>query len=223
MSENPLSASQMDSIVPEPEGAAGRRRFLITAVGVAGAAAVGLFADILVQNMSPGRAVAAEGAPVDVDISKIEPGQLLMVAWKKKPVWILRRETWMLNILDDPALRRRLRDPDSKAAQQPAQQFINGNYRALRPHLFVAVALCTHMQCIPDYRPTRHTVTPWWFGGFHCPCHGSIYDLSGRVFEGSPAPLNIPIPPYYWKSESVVRIGETDPGGKYEDWTPSIW
>jgi ubiquinol-cytochrome c reductase iron-sulfur subunit len=223
MKNETLSTPPMDSIRPEPEGAAGRRRFLTAAVGVVGASAVGLLADILVQNMNPGHAVAAEGAPVDVDVSKIEPGQLITVEWKKKPVWILSRQPWMLKALSRPALRQRLRDPDSKAAQQPAERYVNGNFRALKPDLFVAVALCTHMQCIPDYRPNRHSVTPWWLGGFHCPCHGSIYDLSGRVFEGSPAPLNIPIPPYYWKSDTVVRIGESDAAGRYEDWTPEIW
>ncbi len=213
----------MDSIKPEPGTDGNRRTFLLATAGVLGAGAAGLFADILVDNMNPGKAVQAEGAPIEVDISKMRPGQLLLVEWKKKPVWILRREPWMLATLDQPPLLSRLKDPHSRQNQQPAPQFVNGNYRALRPDVFIAVALCTHMQCIPDYRPAPHTVTPWWPGGFHCACHGSMYDFSARVIEGSPAPLNIPIPPYFWKTSDVVTIGEIDANGGDKNWSPDIW
>ncbi|MGH8318493.1 MAG: ubiquinol-cytochrome c reductase iron-sulfur subunit [Steroidobacteraceae bacterium] len=212
----------MDSIKPQVD--ASRRRFLLTAAtGVLGAGAAGLFVGVLVDDMNPGRAVAAQGAPIDVDVSKIEPGQLIVAEWKEKPIWILHREPSMLDTLSEKGLLQRLKDPGSSASQQPSAHYINGNYRSLKPQLFVAVALCTHLQCVPNYRPAPHSVTSWWYGGFHCPCHGSTYDLSARVFEGSPAPLNIPIPPYYWKSESVVRIGEGDADGLHESWTPAIW
>ena len=215
----------MESISAEPEtpGAAARRRLLVVSAGLLGAAATGLLADILVTSMNPGRDVAAEGAPVDVDVSRIESGQLIVAEWKKKPVWILRRDESMLAALADQSLLARLRDPESKAPQQPSARYVNGNFRALKPEFFVAVALCTHLQCVPEYVPEPHTVTPWWRGGFHCPCHGSIYDLSARVFEGSPAPLNIPIPPYYWRTATVVRIGEGDAHGLDEDWNAAIW
>lgn len=213
----------MDSLRPDTGVSVGRRRFLTASVGVVGAAAAGLFADILVNNMNPGKAVAAKGAPVDVDVSKIEPGQLITVAWKKKPIWILHREKSMLKTLSNKDLLQRLKDPASSSPQQPAKHYINGNYRALKPHMFVAVALCTHLQCVPDFRPAPHSVTSWWYGGFHCPCHGSTYDLSARVFEGSPAPLNIPIPPYYWKTDTIVRIGEGNADGLHQNWTPDIW
>ncbi|MHB1541054.1 MAG: ubiquinol-cytochrome c reductase iron-sulfur subunit [Steroidobacteraceae bacterium] len=213
----------MDSIRPEQQTDKGRRNFLITAAGVLGAGAVGLFADTLIENMNPGKAVEALGAPIEVDVSRMEPGQLILAEWKKKPIWILKREPWMLQTLSEPSLLRRLKDPHSEQNQQPAAQFINGNYRALRPEIFIAVALCTHMQCIPAYRPAPHTVTPWWPGGFHCPCHGSMYDFSARVVEGSPAPLNIPIPPYYWKTNTVARIGEINAAGLDKDWSPDIW
>lgn len=222
MSEENLTSPTMDSI--ERELDEGKRRFLLAAVtGVVGAGAAGLFASMLVDNMNPGRAVAAEGAPIEVDVSKIEPGQLIVAEWKKKPIWILHRKQSMLDALSDKGLLQRLKDPGSAAPQQPSDRYVNGNYRALKPQLFVAVALCTHLQCVPDYRPAPHSVTSWWYGGFHCPCHGSTYDLSARVFEGSPAPLNIPIPPYYWKSDAVVRIGEGNPDGLHGDWTPEIW
>lgn len=223
MTDTTCTNPEMESLAPDDAVAKGRRRFLISAAGILGAGAVGLLADVLVDNMNPGKAVAALGAPINVDVGKIEPGQLIMVEWKKKPIWILHREDWMLKTLSNPGLLRRLKDPDSKTAQQPSAEYINGYYRAFKPHMFVAVALCTHMQCIPDYRPAPHTVTSWWYGGFHCPCHGSTYDFSARVFEGSPAPLNIPIPPYYWKSDTVVRIGEGNKRGIDQNWTPEIW
>ena len=213
----------MDSIRPAQKTDQARRNFLIGTAGVLGAGAVGLFAAALIDNMNPGKAVEALGAPIEVDVSRMEPGQLILAEWKKKPIWILKREPWMLKTLSEPSLLSRLKDPHSKQNQQPAPQFINGNYRALRPEYFIAVALCTHMQCIPAYRPAPHTVTPWWPGGFHCACHGSMYDFSARVVEGSPAPLNIPIPPYYWKSDTVARIGEVNVSGLDKDWSPEIW
>lgn len=214
---------EMDSIKSESDVDQGRRRFLIGAVSLGGVGISGLFSAVLVDNMNPGKAVAAMGVPVDVDVSKLEPGQLILIVWKKKPVWVLRREPSMLKTLSEPGLLKRLKDPHSLAPQQPASKYINGNYRAFRPDFFIAVALCTHLQCVPDYRPVPKTITPWWYGGFHCACHGSLYDLAARVIEGSPAPLNIPIPPYYWKSDTVARIGEGNPSGLNKTWTPAIW
>lgn len=223
MSDQPATEPQIDSVSADKPGDAERRRFLLGTSGVIGAAAAGLLADVLINNMNPGMAVAALGAPVDIDVSKIEPGQLIVAEWKKKPVWILHRKQWMLDTLSKPSLLKRLRDPHSHAPQQPSAKYVNGNYRALKPHIFVAVALCTHMQCVPDYRPARGSVTRWWDGGFHCPCHGSTYDFSARVFQGSPAPMNIPVPPYYWTSDTVVRIGEGNSSGAHKSWSPAIW
>lgn len=223
MTSETFNNPQMDSLRPDTEVSKSRRRFLTASVGVVGAVAAGLFADILVDTMNPTKEVAAEGAPVDIDVSKLEPGQLLVGEWKKKPIWVLHRPKWMLETIHDKGLLARCKDPDCKAKQQPAKKYINSGYRALKPHMFVAVALCTHMQCVPDYKPTPHSVTSWWYGGFHCPCHGSMYDFSARVLEGSPAPLNIPIPPYYWKTDTVVRVGEGDSHGLHQDWTPEIW
>lgn len=219
MLQVPLSAMESIALPDDPR----RRQFLGAVGGAAGVAAAALFAYIVVDNMNPGKAVAAMGAPVDVDVSKMEPGQLILIEWKKKPVWVLRRDKRALDTLSDPDLLRRLKDPESRHAQQPSEQFVNGNFRALDPEYFIAVALCTHLQCIPSYRPTPHTVTPWWFGGFHCACHGSLYDLAARVIEGSPAPLNMPIPPYYWVSKTVARVGLGDEHGALQDWEPSIW
>jgi len=223
MSDRPATEPHMDSVEADAPDDVRRRRFLLGAAGLIGATTAGLFADILVSNMSPGLEVAAMGAPVDVDVSKVEPGQLIVAQWKKKPVWILHRKQWMLDTLSKPGLLKRLRDPHSTDPQQPARHYVNGNYRALKPHIFVAVALCTHMQCVPDFRPAQGSVTDWWYGGFHCPCHGSTYDFSARVFQGSPAPMNIPVPPHYWTSDTVVRIGEGDAQGTHKTWTPAIW
>lgn len=223
MSEPIASPPSMDSIRPDDATDGSRRRFLIAAIGVIGAGGAGLFASTLLESMNPDYAVDALGEPVDVDVSRIEPGQLIVVQWKERPIWILHRTAQMLQTLRDPGLLKRLRDPKSTAAQQPGSDYVNGNYRAIRPDIFVAVALCTHMQCVPDFRPAPHSVTSWWYGGFHCPCHGSMYDFSARVFEGSPAPLNMPIPPYYWRSHFVVRVGEGNDHGSDKNWTPSIW
>lgn len=197
-----------------------RRRFLIATATVVGATGIAAWAIPFIKSMEADKAVAAEGAPVDVDISKLEPGQLITAQWRHRPIWILHRQKWMLDTL--PKNKPRLKDPTSQAAQQPDKNFINGDYRALRKDIFVAVAICTHLQCVPNYAPKPKSVNTWWPGGFHCPCHGSMYDFSARVFDGSPAPLNIPIPPYYWKKETLVRIGETK-DGKYQNWVPSIW
>lgn len=223
MTDTTDSPAIMESIREGADVSLPRRRFLVAAASVTGAGAVGLFAGMLVDNMNPGREVAAQGAPVDVDVSKIEPGQLITVQWKKKPVWVLNRPQSMLATLSESSLLQRLKDPHSQAPQQPGKNYINGNFRSLHPGILVVVALCTHMQCVPDFKPTPYSITSWWEGGFHCPCHGSTYDLAGRVFAGSPAPLNLPIPPYYWKSDKVVRIGESGENGNDENWRPQTW
>lgn len=197
-----------------------RRRFLVASATVVGAAGIVAWAVPFIESMEPDKAVTAAGAPVEIDTSKLEPGQLLIVEWRQRPIWILHREQWMLDTL--PKNKSRLKDPDSLAPQQPAKAFINGDYRSLRKDVLVAVAICTHLQCSPNYAPKPKSVTNWWPGGFNCPCHGSKYDFSARVFDGSPAPLNIPIPPYFWKTDTLLRIGETE-DGKHQNWVPAIW
>ncbi|OBS11011.1 ubiquinol-cytochrome c reductase iron-sulfur subunit [Acidihalobacter prosperus] len=219
MARNDAIPVVIDSLNPEAVDQT-RRRFLIASATVVGAVGVAAWALPFIESMEPDKAVTAAGVPIDVDISKLEPGQLIIVEWRQRPIWILNRQQWMLDTLVKN--KPRLKDPESLEPQQPTKAYVNGVYRSLKKHVFVAVAICTHLQCSPNYAPKPKSVNSWWPGGFHCPCHGSMYDFSARVFDGSPAPLNIPIPPYFYKTDTLVRIGETE-DGKYQNWVPAIW
>ncbi|PPK52274.1 ubiquinol-cytochrome c reductase iron-sulfur subunit [Marinobacter persicus] len=184
----------------------GRRRFLIGATSVVGGVGVVGAAVPFVQSWNPSAKAKAAGAPVTVNVDKIEPGQQITVNWRGKPVWIVRRTPEMIENVK--AMAPRLRDPESKeASQQP--EYINGPLRSLKPEFAVLVGICTHLGCVPTYRPE---VAPAdlgenWLGGFFCPCHGSKFDLAGRVFEGVPAPLNLEVPPYRFDDESTLTVG----------------
>ncbi len=193
---------------PEGEALADerRRRFLTGAVGVVGAVGVLGAAGTFTAALAPSERARALGAPVDVDISKLEPGQQLTVKWRGKPVWVLRRTEQMLN--DLPRLNPRLRDPDSLVtSQQPP--YARNPYRAIRSEYLVVIGLCTHLGCVPNFRPeyAPPDLGPEWLGGYFCPCHGSRFDLAGRVFQGVPAPTNLVVPPHTYVNDTVVRVG----------------
>ncbi len=184
----------------------GRRWFLTKAAAVAGAVGAGAAVTPFIASMQPSAKAQAAGAPVEVDIAQIEPGQLIRVMWRGKPVWILQRapETLAtLKTLDD-----KLRDPNSKESEQPA--LAANEWRAIKPEVFVAVGICTHLGCSPTYRPdvAPADLGPDWKGGFFCPCHGSRFDLAGRVYKGVPAPTNLEVPPHYYLSDTRLLIGE---------------
>ncbi len=197
-----------------------RRRWLLAATSVVGGAGVIAAATPFILSMEPSARSLAEGAPVDVDISKLEPGQMITISWRSRPVLIVHRSQEQLERL--PTLNDRLRDPDSQAAQQLPQY--RNIYRSIKPAYLVIVGICTHLGCIPTYRPqiSPEDLGPEWQGGFFCPCHGSRYDLSGRVYDGSPAPYNLPVPPHFYLSDSVLRIGILQ-NGHEQNWTPAIW
>jgi len=186
----------------------GRRKFLTAAtslVGVAGAVGIAV---PFVGSWNPSAKAKAAGAPVKADISKIEPGQMVVVEWRGKPVYVVNRTDAQLEML--PALNDRLKDPDSTASLQPA--YIEGVDRAIRPNLLVIVGLCTHLGCAPKFRPEvgaadLSTSGQQWEGGFFCPCHGSKFDLSGRVYSGVPASTNLEVPPHTFEGEKVLVIG----------------
>ncbi|TXH03871.1 MAG: ubiquinol-cytochrome c reductase iron-sulfur subunit [Nevskiaceae bacterium] len=185
---------------------AGRRRFLtLTTVAVGGAGVVGAAIPFL-ASLSPSERAKALGAPITVDISKVEPGQRLVVAWRGKPVWIIRRTPDMLASL--PKVDAALRDPNSDEAQQPA--YAKNEARAIKPEWSVMVGSCTHLGCSPTFRPDHPApdVDANWQGGFYCPCHGSKFDLAGRVYQGVPAPLNLVVPPYRFVNDTTITIGE---------------
>ena len=184
----------------------GRRRFLTAATSVVGAVGVGFALVPFISSMQPSAKARAAGAPVRADISKLEPGQMIRVKWRGKPVWLVKRTDEMLEAL--PTLDPELRDPDSLQPQQP--DYAQNVYRSIKPEILVTVGICTHLGCSPTYRPdvAPADLGPEWLGGFFCPCHGSRFDLAGRVYKGVPAPLNLEIPPYRYLSDNELVIGD---------------
>ena len=185
-----------------------KRRFLTRLTTGVGAVGVAFAATPFVLSMTPSARAKAAGAPVEVDISKLEPGQMLTVEWRGKPVWIVRRTKDMLSTL--PALDKELADPGSKNLEQQPNYATNEN-RSIKPELLVVVGICTHLGCSPSQ---KFQVGPAsglgddWTGGFFCPCHGSKFDLAGRVFKNVPAPSNLPVPPHMFLSDTRILIGE---------------
>jgi ubiquinol-cytochrome c reductase iron-sulfur subunit len=182
-----------------------KRKFLIAATSAVGGVAVAGVAVPLVMSMLPSARARAAGAPVEVDISKIEPGMLLTVEWRGKPVWIVNRTPEMLGMLskhDD-----KLTDPKSEQPQQP--DYCTNTTRSIKPELLVAVGICTHLGCSPTFRKEVGAADLGgdWPGGFFCPCHGSRFDLAARVFKGAPAPTNLVIPPHQYLSDAKLLIG----------------
>lgn len=187
-----------------------KRQFLTSALTVVGAVGTGYLAVPFLAQMQPSVKAMAAGAPVDVDISKMELGQLLRVEWRGKPVWILNRTPEMLATL--PTVESQLRDPKSEESIQPSSS--KNPVRSIKPEIFVAVGLCTHLGCSPTFRPevAPHDLGEKWKGGFFCPCHGSWFDLAGRVYQGVPAPTNLEIPPYRFVNTAQIVIGESAEG-----------
>lgn len=183
-----------------------RRQLLTGAVGVVGATGATMVAVPFMSSWMPSEKAKAAGAPVDIDISAAQPGQMLTVAWRGKPVWVVNRTAEMLKTLDK--VEPELGDPNSEESLQP--DYCKNRYRSIKPEFLVVVGICTHLGCAPMYRPNPGAaeVGPNWLGGFFCPCHGSRFDLAGRVFQGVPAPINMEIPPYRYVSDTVIKIGE---------------
>ena len=185
-----------------------RRNFLIGATATVGAAGVVGVAVPFVGSFNPSARTLAAGAPVKIDIGKLNPGEILgpIPAWRDKPIFIIMRTEEMLAKLNTG--NQRLADPDSDREQQP--DYAKNDTRSIRPEILVLVGLCTHLSCSPKFRPE---VKPQdfdanWIGGFYCPCHGSKFDMAGRVYSGVPAPSNLEVPPHYYESDSVIVIGE---------------
>lgn len=184
-----------------------RRQFLTAASVVVGGIGLGLTAIPFVSSWLPSSKAQALGAPVDIDLTKIEPGQKITVPWRGQPVFVVHRTEEELNIL--PSLNDELRDPLSHQDQQP--KYITELYRSIKPEFLVLIGICTHLGCVPLFRPQPGSVQKDWKGGFFCPCHGSTYDLAGRVFKDVPAPLNLAVPAYRYLSDTIIRVGENPP------------
>ena len=184
-----------------------RRRFLTGTTVVIGGIGTAFAAVPFVSSFQPSARAKAIGAPVEVDISKLEPGQRIIQKWRGKPVWIVRRTPEMiegLKSLDGTELR----DPQSLAPQQPA--YAKNVWRSEKPEYLVLVGICTHLGCSPSFVPELNApgIPQPWKGGFFCPCHGSRFDLAGRVYLGVPAPLNMEVPPYRYVSDTRIIVGE---------------
>jgi len=182
-----------------------KRKFLIAATSVVGGVAAAGVAVPLVMSMMPSARAKAAGAPVEVDISKVEPGMLLTVEWRGKPVWVVNRSKEMLDMLNKH--ESQLSDPKSDQPQQPA--YCKNATRSVKPEFLVAVGICTHLGCSPTYRKEvgAADLGADWPGGFFCPCHGSRFDLAARVYKGAPAPVNLVIPPHQYLSDARLLIG----------------
>ena len=183
-----------------------KRRFLTAATSVVGAVGAGYVIYPFLASWAPSEKARAAGAPAEADISKLEPGQMIRVKWRGKPVWVVRRTEQ--NLKDLAKLTDRLADPNSELPQQP--DYCRNEHRSIKPEYLVAIGICTHLGCSPTYRPD---VAPAdlgqdWVGGFFCPCHGSRFDLAARVYSGVPAPTNMVIPPYHFLSDTRILVGE---------------
>ncbi|MDY0071450.1 MAG: ubiquinol-cytochrome c reductase iron-sulfur subunit [Thauera sp.] len=184
------------------------RRSLLLATSAAGGAAAVATAVPFVASLTPSERAKAAGAPVEVDVSKLAPGEMMTVEWRGKPVWILHRTPEMLASLDQS--EPKLSDPASDvASQQPA--YAQNKHRSIKPEYLVAVGICTHLGCSPSekFKPGNEGgMGADWPGGFLCPCHGSVFDLAGRVYKSMPAPTNLEIPPHQYLADSTILVGE---------------
>ena len=188
-----------------------KRRFLTNATTVVGGIGAIAVAIPFISSLSPSARAQAAGAPVSVDISKLAMGQMITAEWRGKPVWVLRRSEETLETLT--TLVSELHDPNSdNTDQQP--DYCKNPGRSIRDDVLVVVGICTHLGCSPTHRPelAPEDLGPDWKGGFFCPCHGSTFDLAGRVYSGVPAPTNLVVPPYRYLSENQLLIGEDTQG-----------
>ena len=189
----------------------GRRRFLTASTAVVGGVGAIFAAVPFIKSWKPSARAQVAGAPVSVDVSRLLPGQRLTVTWRGQPVWLIRRTPEQLAAL--ASLDGNLRDPNSEnPEQQPA--YAANPTRSLRPELAVLIGICTHLGCVPLFRPELQPqpFDPEWKGGFYCPCHNSRFDLAGRVYQGVPAPTNLRVPPYHFTGDNELVIG-VDPQG----------
>lgn len=184
---------------------AGRRRFLVAATSVVGAAGAAGAAIPFLGSWAPSARAKAAGAPVRVNISKVEPGQQIVAEWRGQPVFVLHRTPEIMEGLKK--IESSLADPGSKESDQPA--YVNPEERSIKPELLIVLGVCTHLGCAPTFRPevAPADLGPEWVGGYFCACHGSRYDLAGRVYKAQPAPLNLPVPPHSYESDNIVIIG----------------
>lgn len=181
-----------------------KRKTLILLSSIWGGIGLGFAAVPFVASWLPSARARAMGAAIDIDISLIEEGQRVTLEWRGQPIFVIKRSKENLGNLSK--LNDKLRDPLSIEQQQPV--YAKNLYRSIKEEVFVVIGICTHLGCVPLYKPKKGEVDSSWIGGFFCPCHGSRFDLAGRVFKGVPAPCNLVVPPHKYLNEKILRIGE---------------
>ncbi|MBI4196096.1 MAG: ubiquinol-cytochrome c reductase iron-sulfur subunit [Betaproteobacteria bacterium] len=191
----------------------GKRRFLVAATSVAGGVATGAVGVPFVASMLPSERAKAAGAPVEADISALAPGEMMRVEWRGKPVWIVRRTRDMLESVK--TVVDKVADPRSE--RKPGEltpPYARNEYRSIKPEYLIVVGICTHLGCSPvdKFRSQPESFDPDWKGGFYCPCHGSLFDLAGRVYKNKPAPDNLVVPPHKYLSDTRIVIGDDTKG-----------
>ncbi len=211
-----MASSESTSTAGAHAADATRRDFLYIATGTV--AVVGGVAALvpLIAQMSPDASTLAAGGPVELDVSKIEPGQQVAIRWRERPIFVFHRTQETLKTLQDPTLTSQLADPNSAQLQQAP--YATNWHRSIKPEYAVLVGICTHLGCIPVFYPQPNATAPVadWLGGYFCPCHGSKYDAAGRVFSGVPAPYNLPVPPYRFVSDTTIRVGENPSDSNFD-------
>jgi ubiquinol-cytochrome c reductase iron-sulfur subunit len=198
--------------MPDKELDKGKRRFLVTATSVAGGIATGAAAVPFVASMLPSERAKAAGAPVEADISGLAPGELMRVEWRGKPVWVVRRTKDMLESVKQNDSK--VADPNSARKKELTPEYARNEFRSIKPEYLVVVGICTHLGCSPvdRFKPQPEAFESDWKGGFYCPCHGSLFDLAGRVYKNKPAPDNLEVPPHKYLSDTRLLIGEDSKG-----------
>ena len=188
----------------------GKRDFLVVATSVVGGIAAGATAVPFAGSMFPSERAKAAGAPVEADISKLAPGGMQIIEWRGKPVWIVRRTQEMLDSIQKD--NNLVADPKSEVPQQPA--YAKNEFRSIKPDIAVLIGVCTHLGCSPQFKSAdaKGDMGMEWNGGFYCPCHGSKFDLAGRVFKGVPAPINLEVPQYKFVGDNKIIIGDDTKG-----------
>ncbi|WP_026300959.1 MULTISPECIES: ubiquinol-cytochrome c reductase iron-sulfur subunit [unclassified Thioalkalivibrio] len=190
----------------------GRRRFLVAATTVVGGAGVAAVATPFLASLQPSARAQAAGAPVEFDVTEVEPGQRVSIEWRGQPIWIVRRTDEMLDGLSQ--VTDRLRDPDSEnEAQQP--EYAQNEHRSIKPEILVLIGICTHLGCSPSFRPEIGDpgMGSDWQGGWLCGCHGSRFDMAGRVYRNMPAVDNLEVPPHHYITDNLLLVGEDEDGG----------
>ena len=190
----------------------GKRRFLVAATSVAGGIATAATAVPFVASMLPSERAKAAGAPVEANFTKLEPGEMMIVEWRGKPVWIVRRTQEMLESVkmnDD-----KVADPKSQRKKELTPEYARNEYRSVKPEYLIVVGICTHLGCSPvdKFKAQAEPFESDWKGGFYCPCHGSLFDLAGRVYKNKPAPDNLEVPPHRYLTDTRIVIGDDSKG-----------